>query len=347
MILGLETWDARSWHDLATRQVAVARELGAALHLQYGLHSLACVTAFMGDLSAAEDFAGEARLIATVTGTPTLPYSELVVAAYRGNAPQAARAIAAIMQEAETWQVNLHITFANWTRALLNNALGRHDAARSAGLLAFEGIDVAFGPLVVPELAEAASRTGDRALLEKLDKWISEQAGATPTHWTLALAALIRALGTEDDSADQHYREAIRCFVDGSQQLSAARAHLLYGEWLRRRHRSGDARHHLKQAHRAFVAMRSDAFAARALHELRAAGEPVPRPAPERGVDLTAQEYQVARLALEGLTNPEIGTRLFLSPRTVQYHLRKVFKKLGITSRTQLAKVLDPKLARP
>jgi DNA-binding CsgD family transcriptional regulator len=341
MLLGLETWDARSWHDLAVRQVAVARELGAALHLQYGLHSLACVTAFMGDLTAAEELAGEARLIADVTGTPRLPYSEMVVAAYRGNAPEATRAIAAILQEAQTWQVNIHLTFANWARALLNNALGHHDIARSAGLLAFEGIDVAFGPLVVPELAEAASRTGDRALLEKLDKWTSEQSRATPTHWARAIAALTRALATGDDSGDQHYREAICCFAAASQRLGVARAHLLYGEWLRRRHGSGDARYHLKEAHSAFVAMGCDAFAARALHELRAAGQPVARPAPKRGLDLTAQELQIARLALDGLTNPEIATRLYLSPRTVQYHLRKVFKKLGITSRTQLAKVLD------
>jgi DNA-binding NarL/FixJ family response regulator len=341
MMLGLETWDARSWHDLAARQVAVARELGAALHLQYGLHSLACVAAFMGELTAAEECASEARLIADVTDTPRLPYSEMVVAAYRGNAPEATRAIADILQEAQTWQVNVHLTFANWARALLNNALGHHDIARTAGLVAFEGIDVAFGPLVVPELAEAASRMGDRALLDKLDKWISEQAGAAPTQWARALAALIRALATYDDSADQSYREAIRCFADASQRLSAARAQLLYGEWLRRRHRSGDARHHLKQAHGAFVAMRSDAFAARALHELRGAGEPVLRPVPRRGIDLTAQELQIARLALDGLTNPEIGTRLFLSPRTVQYHLRKVFEKLGIRSRIQLTQVLD------
>jgi DNA-binding NarL/FixJ family response regulator len=118
---------------------------------------------------------------------------------------------------------------------------------------------------------------------------------------------------------------------------------LLYGEWLRRRQRPGDARWYLKEAHRSFAAMRCDAFAERALRELRAAGEPVPRQAPKRGLDLTAQEFQIARLALDGLTNPEIGTRLFISPRTVQYHLRNMFRKLGITSRTQLAKVLDRK----
>jgi ATP/maltotriose-dependent transcriptional regulator MalT len=215
------------------------------------------------------------------------------------------------------------------------------EATRAAGLIALEGIDVAFGPLVVPELAEAASRTGDRPLLEKLDDWIREQARVTPTHWARGVAALVRALGTEDDSGDQHYREAIRCFLDGSQRLGAARARLLYGEWLRRRQRPGDARYHLKETHRAFAAMRCDAFAERARRELRAAGEPVPRRTPERGVDLTAQELQITRLALDGLTNPEIGTRLFLSPRTVQYHLRNVYKKLGITSRIQLAKVLE------
>jgi DNA-binding CsgD family transcriptional regulator len=345
-MLALETWDARSWLNLAARQVEVARELGAALHVKHGLNNLVCAAAFMGDLAAAEDFAQEARPIAEVTGTPRLQYAEMVLAAYRGNAPAAMSAIATVLQEAESWHVRLHVTCANWALALLNNALGRHDVARDAGLIALEGIGIAFGPLVVPELAEAASRTGDRLLLEKLDDWICEQVRVTPTHWARGVAALIRALGADDDSGDQHYDEAIQCFVDASQRLDAARARLLYGEWLRRRQRPGDARCHLKEAHSAFVAMRCDAFAERALHELRAAGEPVPRRTAQAGIDLTAQELQIARLALDGLTNPEIATRLFLSPRTVQYHLRKVFEKLGISSRIQLAHVLHSETDR-
>jgi hypothetical protein len=178
-MLALETWDAGIWRDLVAREVEVARELGAAFHVKHGLNGLAFAAAFMGDLAAAEDFAHEARLIAEVTGTPLLQYAEMVLAAYRGNAPEATRAVAAILQEAESWNVQLHVTSANWALALLNNALGRHDVARATGLIALEGIDVAFGPLVVPELAEAASRTGDRPVLEKLDDWICEQARLT------------------------------------------------------------------------------------------------------------------------------------------------------------------------
>jgi DNA-binding CsgD family transcriptional regulator len=340
LLMVLETWDAASWRELAARQVEVARDLGAALHVRHGLNNLVCAAAFMGDLDAAEDYAQEARLIADVTGTPRLQYAEMALAAYRGDASAAAKAISTIAEQAGSSQ-RLDVVWANWAVALLNNGLGRHDLARDAGLIALEGIDVAFGPLVVPELAEAASRTGDRVLLGRLDEWSREQARITPTDWARGVAALVSALGTADDSGDPDYREAIQCFVDASQRLNAARARLLYGEWLRRRQRPGEARVQLKDAHRAFVAMRCDAFAERAMRELRAAGEPVPRRVLARGIDLTAQEVQIARLAVDGLTNPEIATRLFISPRTVQYHLRKVFKKLGINSRTQLAKVLD------
>jgi hypothetical protein len=224
-MLAFETWNAGSWRDLTAREVEVARELGAAFHVKHGLNGLAFAAAFMGDLADAEDFAQEARLIAEATGTPQLQYAEMILAAYRGNVPEATRAAAAILQEAESWHVQLHVTSANWALALLNNSLGHHDVARAAGLIALDGIDVAFGPLVVPELAEAASRTGDLPLLEKLDDWICEQARVTPTHWARGVAALVRALGTEDDSGDQHYREAIRCFLDASQRLGAARAH--------------------------------------------------------------------------------------------------------------------------
>jgi DNA-binding CsgD family transcriptional regulator len=163
----------------------------------------------------------------------------------------------------------------------------------------------------------------------------------TPTPWARGVAALIQAFGAADDAAEQYYGEAILCFAEASQRLDTARAQLLYGEWLRRRRRPSDARYQLRKAHEAFVAMGSAAFAYRSVRELRAAGEQAPRRSPRPGLDLTTQELHIARLVLDGLTNPEIGTRLFLSPRTVQYHLRNAFKKLGITSRAQLAKVLQ------
>ena len=306
-MLALETWDAASWLDLSTRQVEVARELGAVLHVKHGLNNLVCAAAFMGDLDAAENFAEEARLIADATGTARLQYAEMVLAAYRGDTPAAMSAIKAVLQEAEASHVRLHVTSANWALALLNNGLGRHDVARDAGLIALEGTDVAFGQLVVPELAEAASRTGDRCSLQKLEKWMNEQARVTPTPWARGLTALIRALGAEDDSCDQDYRDAIQSFAEASQRLDAARARLLYGEWLRRRRRPNDARYQLETAREAFVAMGFVAFAARATRELRAAGERAPRRSANPGIELTAQELHIVRLTLDGPTTIALG----------------------------------------
>jgi DNA-binding CsgD family transcriptional regulator len=193
---------------------------------------------------------------------------------------------------------------------------------------------------VVPELAEAASRTGDTTLVRAALEWMSERARVTPTDWALGIEARVRALLSEGEVADSLYRESIAHLGHTRVRPQLARGHLLYGEWLRRERRRMDARVQLRIAHDMLDAMGIEAFAERARRELQASGETARKRSVETTLQLTAQEALIARLARDGLSNPEIGARLFISPRTVKYHLRKVFIKLDVTSRNQLDRVL-------
>ena len=223
---------------------------------------------------------------------------------------------------------------------MLDNGLGRHDAARDAAWQLFERDQMGLGPWVVPELAEAASRTDDLSSSYGALEWLSERTRVTPSEWALGMEARVRALLSEGDAADESHRESIEHLGRTRVRVELARGHLLYGEWLRRERRRVDAREQLRTAHDMLTTMGVEAFAERARRELMATGETVRKRTVETRDDLTAQEDLIARLARDGLSNPEIGTRLFISPRTVQYHLRKVFIKLDITSRTELERVL-------
>jgi DNA-binding CsgD family transcriptional regulator len=229
---------------------------------------------------------------------------------------------------------------AYYASSVLNNGLGRHDAARDAAWRGFERDPMGYGSFLVSELAEAASRTGDPALVTAALEWLSVRTRVTPSEWALGIEARVRALLSTGEIADDLYRESIERLGRTRLRVELARAHLLYGEWLRREHRRVDARAQLRTAHELFASMGAEAFADRARRELLATGETVRKRAVETRGELTAQETQIARLARDGLSNPEIGIRLFISPRTVQYHLRKVFLKLEISSRTQLDGVL-------
>jgi DNA-binding CsgD family transcriptional regulator len=232
---------------------------------------------------------------------------------------------------------------------VLYNGLGRHDAARDAAARAFERDQLGYGPFVVPELADAAARTGDMALVGAALEWLSERARLTPTEWALGIEARVRALLTEGKVAERWYRESIERLRRIQLRAELARSHLLYGEWLRRERRRGEAREQLRTAYQMLDAMGIEAFAERARRELQAAGETVRKRTGRPSEALTAQEALVARLARDGLSNPEIAARLFISSRTVQYHLSKVFAKLGISSRGQLHRVLpsDPDIRSP
>jgi DNA-binding CsgD family transcriptional regulator len=192
----------------------------------------------------------------------------------------------------------------------------------------------------VSELAEAASRTGDAASLETARRWMAERTGASPSDWALGIESRIRALMSAPAYAEPLYLESIDRLGRTRVRVELARGHLLYGEWLRRERRRIDAREQLRTAHDMLSSMGLEAFAERAARELLATGETARKRTVDTNDELTAQEAQIARLARDGLTNPEIGTRLFISPRTVQYHLRHVFLKLGISSRKELDRVL-------
>ena len=356
-IVALELWDFESWHTLATRQARLARGAGALVHLQFALNYLARAHLMAGELATAALMLEEDHLIAEATGNPPVADTEMMLAAWRGREPEASELIEATVQEATARGLGRLASFAAYASSVRHNGLGRHDAARDAAWQAFEHGQLGHGPLVVSELAEAAARTGDVAAAGAALRWLSERTRVRPTDWSLGIEARIRALLNEDglsegEDAGRCYQESIRRLGRTRLRAELARTHLLYGEWLRREHRRADAREQLRTAHAMLDAMGMEAFAARARRELMSAGEPVrnasrepgpARPVPAAGA-LTAQEALVARLARDGLSNPEIGTRLFISSRTVQYHLRKVFTKLGISSRSQLYRVLpsDP-----
>jgi len=343
-IIALELWDYESWDGLAARQVQFARDTGALALLQLAVGQLAWTRLVAGELATAARLVEEDRLIAEATSNPSGGYPAMVVAAWRGQEPQASELIAATAREAAARGMGRVVNYASHASSVLYNGLGRHDAACDAARQAFERDPVGYGPLVVPELAEAAARTGDVELVTAALEWLSERTRVTPNEWALGIEARIRALLGEGDAAERCYQESIEHLGRTQIRSQLARGHLLYGEWLRRERRRGEAREHLRTAYEMLDAMGIGAFAERARRELQATGETARKRTVETAVELTAQETQVARLAREGLSNPQIGARLFISTRTVQYHLGKVFTKLGITSRTQLDQALpaDP-----
>jgi DNA-binding CsgD family transcriptional regulator len=345
-IIALELWDFESWHTLASRQVQVARHLGALVQLQFALNTLGHHQLLAGELSAAERLLEEDRLIAEATGNPPVAFAAPILAAWRGREQEASELIQDTAQMAAERGAGRTAGFATCASVVLNNGLGRYEAAADAAREVFQRDELALGPLVVAELAEAAARTGDIEAIRAALDWLSERTRVTPTEWVLGIEARVRALLSGGEAADCSYRESVERLGRTRVRAELARSHLLYGEWLRRQGRRMDAREQLRTAHRLLEEMGMEAFAERARRELRATGETGrTRAAPAAstagaGEGLTAQEAQVARLAREGLSNPEIGARLFISPRTAQYHLSHVFTKLGISSRSQLDRVL-------
>jgi DNA-binding CsgD family transcriptional regulator len=293
-----------------------------------------------GDFATAALVIDEERLLAGATGTAPLGFAEMLLAAWRGQEGKASQMIDATEATASAGGLRKVADFAVYARAVLNNGLGRHDSACVAAKRVFDSDHVGFAALVIPELAEAASRISDTDLVAAATAYVSERAQVTPTPWALGIEARLRALLADGDVADRLYRESLEHLGCTHVGVELARSHLVYGEWLRRENRRVDARGELRTAHEMFSTIGADGFADRASRELLATGETARRRTIETRDDLTPQEWQVARLARDGLSNPEIGTQLFLSPRTVQYHLRKVFTKMGIRSRTELTHVL-------
>jgi DNA-binding CsgD family transcriptional regulator/tetratricopeptide (TPR) repeat protein len=333
-------WDEESWHAISARQVKEARDAGALARLPIDLADWAQFVTWCGDFDAADVAIAEADTITKATGTHIAPYAQLLLAALRGHS-DASPLIDATIRHAGTTGQGLGVQWAEWASAIFFNGLGQYDRAFGASKRAAdENPELHVSAWALIELIEAATRTArPDVAASALDGVIAATAIAS-TDWALGIQARCRALVSEGESAEGCYREAVDRLARTRRRPELARAHLLYGEWLRRENRRVDARAQLHLAHDHFVSIGMEAFAERARGELVATGEKVRRRAVETRDDLTAQERQIARLARDGLSNPEIGARLFLSPRTVEWHLRNVFTKLGIRSRRELVTAL-------
>jgi DNA-binding CsgD family transcriptional regulator len=342
--VALHLWDDEAWTVLSTRQLELVRDAGALTALPFVLTNRSSVYAFFGELGAAAAYEEELRAATEATGIAPVPYGALSIAALRGREAELSELIQTSVGEAEARGEGLALTVTEMVSGVLYNALGRYDAALAAVRQAERFYQEGPAIWTLTELIEAAVRSGQPQLAGHALELLVERTHASGTDWALGIEARCRALLSDGDAAERLYREAIERFARARIRVHFARAHLLYGEWLRRQRRRLEAREHLRTALEMFTSMGTEAFAGRAERELLATGEHVRKRSVETRDDLTAQEAQVARLARNGLSNAEIGARLFLSQHTVAYHLRKVFSKLDITSRNQLGRVLPPEL---
>jgi DNA-binding CsgD family transcriptional regulator len=330
-------WDDEAWHKLTTRGVQLARDAGALSVLPVALQQCAGLQVYEGHFAAAASLCDEAASIAEATGGALPPYVHQTIAAFRGREDVAAELVETNVKDALRRGEGLGLTFVAWATAVLYNGLARYQDALAAAQQAVDDPhEMAWSTAATVELVEAATRSGvpERAAgaLERL----SHSTRASGTDWALGIEARSRALVSAGQAAEDLYREAIDRLGRTHVRVDLVRAHLLYGEWLRRENRRTDAREQLRTAHEAFAAMGADGFAERAARELRATGERVHKRTTQTPARLTARETQIAQLAGHGLSNPEIAAQLFMSRRTVEYHLHKIFTKLAISTRNQL-----------
>ena len=333
--------DDASWDELTHRQVQLARKAGALSLLPIALIERFGVQLFVGDLDAAASLVAEAEAVVEATGSQLAPQGAIALAAWRGHEAEASALIQASRQEVERRGEGLWLIATEWASAVLFNGLGRYeDALAAAEQAAEDPHELGLSTWVPTEIIEAAVRSGDPERAAGPLRRLQEISRAAGTDWALGVEARSRALLSEGEAAERLYHEAIERLGRTRIRVALARAHLLYGEWLRRENRRVDAREQLRIAHQLYSSMGMEGFAERARRELSATGETVRKRTVETPDELTMQEAQIARLASDGLSNPEIGARLFISPRTVEWHLRKVYTKLGVSSRQQLHKTL-------
>jgi DNA-binding CsgD family transcriptional regulator len=342
-IAALDLWDDKSWDLLAERYVEVARTTGVLTELSLALSIRAVMLQFAGELTAAETLVQEVQVVTEATGAGLAPYGALLQAAFRGNQAEVAAFVESTTRDVVRRGEGIGLTVGEHAEAVLNNGIGNYKVAMVAAQRAVEHqTDLGTSPWCLVELIEAAVRCGRTDIATDTLARLTEMTRASGTDWALGVQARSHALLSDGADAERLYLDAIERLGRTRIRAELARAHLLYGEWLRRERRRTDARAQLRIAHGMLDAMGMEAFAARAGRELQATGETARKrtTASADGEQLTAQEAQIARLARDGLSNPEIGARLFISARTVQYHLRKVFMKLDISSRSQLDRVL-------
>ena len=335
----MAVWDDETWHILASRHVKLARDAGALSELPLAVRSRILLHAHAGELEQGAALIAEAQVVAEATGSHLGPYGALGVAAWRGREAEATELIAATMDGVTSRGEGRGVT-SQYAAAVLYNGLGHYDKALAAAELVCEYDDIGVLGWSLAELVEAAVRSGQPARASDALQRLSETTRASGTDWALGTEARSRALLSEGQTAENCYREAIERLGRTRMRPAVARARLLYGEWLRRENRRRDARAELRTAHDLFTTMGIEAFAERARRELLATGDTVRKRTVQTASELTAQEAHIARLAVGGRTNVEIGAQLFLSTRTVEWHLGKVYTKLGVGSRRELPRAM-------
>jgi DNA-binding CsgD family transcriptional regulator len=337
----VDLWDDEAWEALSIRHVTLARDAGMLSELPIALNTRVGAHLNAGELAAAASVVDEVEMIIEATGSQIVPYGAVALAAWQGREAPAAELFEVSTEEVLRRGEGVGLTAIAWARAQLYNSLGRYAEALAAAEQASEHPEeLLFSTWGSVELIEAAARNGKRQRATDALERLTESTRACGTDWALGVEARSRALLSDGEVADRLYREAIDRLGRTRVRWARASAHLLYGEWLRRETRRTDARQQLRIAHQMFTAMGAEGFAERARRELLATGETARKRLASTAGQLTIQEAQVAALAREGLSNLEIGARLFISPRTVEYHLGHVFTKLGINSRVQLHRVL-------
>jgi DNA-binding CsgD family transcriptional regulator len=329
-------WDDDAGRAIMDREVRLAREAGALDELPVNLIPLALSAIFRGDFAAAASLIAEGDAVCEVTGSRLAPYAAMFLAAMRGNQAELISLTEATIAAAEAEGQGAAVTCAHWAAAILHNGLGRYADAFAAAGRARADSHLYLSMWALPELIEAAVRTSNTGVAAGALERLAESTSVSGTDWALGVEARSRALLSAGEAADRLYLEAIERLGRTSMRTELARVHLLYGEWLRRENRRTDAREQLRSAYQMLTAMGMEGFAERARRELLATGETVRKRTVETLTDLTAQEAQIAKLARDGHTNQEIAAQLFISPRTVEWHLGNVFTKLGITSRKGL-----------
>jgi DNA-binding CsgD family transcriptional regulator len=336
-------WDDEGMRAIYARQVRVVREAGALRELPYHLGTLGHALSWAGDFEGAAAVIAEADVVAAATGNPMPPYTALRLLSLQGRETETTELIAATIRGAAVTGFGMAITSAHWAAAVLYNGLARYPEAMRAAQATPRIAEPWLSIWLLPEFVEAATRAGELTpALGALERLVAATEPFS-TDFALGIEARTRALVAADPDADDLYREAIERLSRTRLRPELARAHLLYGEWLRRRRQRVEARAHLTTANDMFVSIGMAAFAERAHRELLATGATVHKraAAASPGGELTPQERQIALLVRDRFSNPEVGSRLFLSPRTVEWHLRKIFTKLSITSRRQLRDVLS------
>jgi DNA-binding CsgD family transcriptional regulator len=335
-----DLFDDETWDVLATRHVRIARDAGALGALPIALMYASQIRVFEGKLDAAAALIEETDSISEATGSRRITIPKLMLAAYRGDEARAPAVIDEAERDASARGEGLVLTFGEHARAVLYNGLAHYDVAVAAAHQATAQDELSVSAWALPELVEAAARSAKPDLAADGLERLRRRTQVAGTDWALGIEARSRALLSDGAIAEGLYREAIDRLGRIRLRPELARAHLLYGEWLRRENRRADAREQLRTAHDMLAAMGAEAFAERARHELLATGETVRQRSFETTDDLTPHEARIARMARDGASNQDIATELFVSRKTVEYHLHKVFLKLGITSREHLDRVL-------